>query len=189
MEILKKDFVASLPTICETLLDADFISIDAEFSGLSTPNVKFNNLDNAQYRYNKVRQHIQAFMIVQYGVCAFKKTETGYVAKPFNFYVFGGDTDNVASNRNFLSNASSLSFLRSNNFDFNKLIDEGIPFYNYTEESGLYTTSGGRDIISRHNIVDESTLNKANKGFWIIATNPSKLVTEWHSKTFTGLAQ
>lgn len=33
MEILKKDFEASLPTIREAILEADFISIDAEFSG------------------------------------------------------------------------------------------------------------------------------------------------------------
>jgi hypothetical protein len=91
-------------------------------------------------------------MIVQYGVCAFKKTPQGYVAKPFNFYIYGGDNDNIQSQRTFLSNASSLSFLRSNHFDFNKLIDQGIPFYNYTEEGSVYTTSGGFDVIGRQNI-------------------------------------
>lgn len=118
--------------------------------GLNTPDVRFNNSDDIQQRYHKVQQHVQAFTIVQYGVCAFKKTPTGYVAKPFNFYVFGGDNDNIQSYRNFLSSASSLSFLRSNNFDFNKLIDDGIPFYNYSEERNSYTANGGWNVISRH---------------------------------------
>lgn len=172
MEVLKKDFTASLPSIREAILDADFISIDAEFTGketsfmssplvltlpspsntcigLNTPDVRFNNSDDIQQRYHKVHQHVQAFTVVQYGVCAFKKTSSGYVAKPYNFYVFGGDNNNIQSYRNFLSSASSLSFLRSNHFDFNKLIDEGIPFYNYSEERNSYTANGGWDVISR----------------------------------------
>ncbi|KAI8338954.1 CAF1 family ribonuclease-domain-containing protein [Chlamydoabsidia padenii] len=165
MEILKKDFEASLPTIRQALLDADFISIDAEFSGLSVPTARFNNRDDAQHRYYKVKQHVEAFMVVQYGVCAFKKTNKGYVAKPFNFYIYGGDNDNIQSQRHFLSNASSLSFLRSNHFDFNKLIDQGIPFYNYTEEGSRYTTSGGFNIIGRQNIVSESNMSKSTLGF------------------------
>ncbi|KAI8331547.1 CAF1 family ribonuclease-domain-containing protein [Chlamydoabsidia padenii] len=165
MEVLKKDFEASLPAIREVILDADFISIDAEFTGLSTPDVRFNNTDDLQQRYHKVQQHVQAFTIVQYGVCAFKKTNTGYVAKPFNFYVFGGDNNNVQSYRTFLSSASSLSFLRSNHFDFNKLIDEGIPFYNYAEERNSYTANGGWDVISRHQETEDSNLGKYSRLF------------------------
>jgi hypothetical protein len=178
MEVLKKDFTASLPSIREAILDADFISVDAEFTGketglmsstfvltvisigLNTPDVRFNNSDDIQQRYHKVQQHVQAFTIVQYGVCAFKKTPSGYVAKPFNFYVFGGDNDNIQSYRNFLSSASSLSFLRSNNFDFNKLIDDGIPFYNYSEERNSYTANGGWNVISRH---QEANGNKTDR--------------------------
>ncbi|SAL96564.1 hypothetical protein [Absidia glauca] len=165
MEVLKKDFTASLPAIREAILDADFISVDAEFTGLNTPDVRFNNSDDIQQRYHKVQQHVQAFTVVQYGVCAFKKTPTGYVAKPFNFYVFGGDNDNIQSYRNFLSSASSLSFLRSNNFDFNKLIDDGIPFYNYSEERNSYTANGGWNVISRHQEANDSTLGKHARSF------------------------
>ncbi|KAI8097110.1 CAF1 family ribonuclease-domain-containing protein [Halteromyces radiatus] len=165
MEILKKEFEEALPNIRETLLEADFIAVDAEFSGLATNDVKFQNGDDIQQRYSKIQSHVQAFEIVQYGVCAFKKTDTCYVAKPFNFYVFGSDNDNVQSHRTFLSSASSLSFLRSNNFDFNKLIDEGIPFYNYSEERSLFTTTGGYSIIGRHPVLDDTILNKHQRQF------------------------
>lgn len=33
MEVLKSDFEKTLPVIKEALLDADFISVDAEFTG------------------------------------------------------------------------------------------------------------------------------------------------------------
>ncbi|CAO3595265.1 unnamed protein product [Absidia cylindrospora] len=165
MEILKKNFEASLPTIRAALLDADFISINAEFTGLFTPDAKFSSLDDIQRRYSKAHHHIQSYTIVQYGVCAFKQTASGITAKPFNFYVYGGDTDNIQSNRNFLSNASSLSFLQSNRFDFNKLIDQGIPFYNYAEERSLFTTNSGHDIIGRHPATPDTSLNKHSRSF------------------------
>lgn len=176
MEILKQDFVRSLPEVKKALLEADCISIDAEFTGtmgslavvhiltqsfshigLMTSGYHFQHSDDMNDRYLKMRQAAKEFSIIQYGVCAFKKVDDRhYVAKPFNFFIFGGDTEGMTSQRTFLSNASSLQFLREHKFDFNKLIDGGIPFYNYSEtgiESKGYRGTT-RTVINRQNHID-----------------------------------
>ncbi|KAI9311552.1 ribonuclease H-like domain-containing protein [Dichotomocladium elegans] len=168
MEILKSDFLRSLPEIKKALLDADCIAIDAEFTGLTPPGHHFLQSDSLNDRYAKWRQVVKHYSIIQYGVCAFKKTgESSYSAKPFNFYIFGGDTPDTASNRNFLCNASSLQFLREHQFDFNKLIDGGIPFYNFSETVSQSRAAGGKQttIVSRSNLIDVSTLPNVQKKF------------------------
>ncbi|KAG0163432.1 hypothetical protein DFQ28_011700 [Apophysomyces sp. BC1034] len=141
MEVLKQTFEENYPEIKKSILEADFISIDAEFTGLTTSANSFYPHDDLDTRYQKIRANVKEYTIVQYGVCAFKTTSDGYIAKPYNFYIFGCDTSSITSSRSFGSNASSLSFLRENNFDFNKLIDGGIPFYNYPEEAASFQTS------------------------------------------------
>lgn len=125
--------------------------------GLMTSGYHFQHADDMNDRYLKMRQAAKEFSIIQYGVCAFKKVDDRhYVAKPFNFFIFGGDTEGMTSQRTFLSNASSLQFLREHKFDFNKLIDGGIPFYNYSEtgiESKGYRGTT-RTVINRQNHID-----------------------------------
>ncbi|KAL0078766.1 ribonuclease H-like domain-containing protein [Phycomyces blakesleeanus] len=150
MEVLKQNFEELYPIVKEAILEADFISIDTEFTGLTPPGVSFQQFDNMQQRYEKLAQCIREYTIVQYGVCAFKKTENGYTAKPFNFYVFGCDTNDLQARRTFSCSASSLSFLRSNKFDFNKLIDGGIPFYNFSEEDSAIQSASGTTFAHRN---------------------------------------
>lgn len=124
-------------------------------TGLTTPDVQFQHGDEIATRYSKLKSCVNEFTIIQYGVCAFKKNEqTGdYIAKPFNFYIFGADTDQVQSRRIFAATPSSLAFLRSNKFDFNKLIEEGIPFYNYSEESTMFQSNQGTNVVNRRSMI------------------------------------
>ncbi|KAI7892470.1 ribonuclease H-like domain-containing protein [Mucor mucedo] len=167
MEVLKSNFEVNLPLIEEALSNADFIAIDTEFTGLTTPDVSFQNSDELPVRYSKIKNCVQEFTIIQYGVCAFKKnTDTGdYIAKPFNFYIFGADTNEVQSRRIFSATPSSLTFLRSNQFDFNKLIEEGIPFYNYSEESSMFQSTHGTNVVNRRSVISEASLTKSGKSF------------------------
>ncbi|KAI9490361.1 ribonuclease H-like domain-containing protein [Zychaea mexicana] len=137
MNITKDNFIEKFSTIAGAILEADCIAIDAEFSGLRLNTSIHSQFDDQQARYGKLRDTVKEYSIIQYGVCTFKKGAGSrvYVAKPFNFYIFGGDTATMTSQRSFLCSASSLQFLRSHNFDFNKWIDYGIPFYNFAETS------------------------------------------------------
>ncbi|GAA5815115.1 hypothetical protein MFLAVUS_008621 [Mucor flavus] len=210
MEVLKSDFEVNLPLIKEALLDADFIAIDTEFTGLSTPDIQFQNGDELSTRYSKLKSCVQEFTIIQYGVCAFKKDKaTGdYVVKPFNFYIFGADTDHIQSRRVFSATPSSLSFLRSNKFDFNKLIEQGIPFYNYSEESSMFQSSQGTNIVNRRSVISatislltyfnvESSLTKSGKSFleynrnsinkWLQGNTEKPLVVQVNSSFYKKL--
>ncbi|CAO0794317.1 unnamed protein product [Mucor circinelloides] len=167
MEVLRKEFEDTLPLIEEAMNEADFIAIDTEFTGLSTPDVQFQHADEIATRYSKLKSCVQEFTIIQYGVCAFKRDPSNgnYIAKPFNFYIFGADTHDVYSRRVFSATPSSLAFLRQNKFDFNKLIEEGIPFYNYTEEGSMFQSTQGTNVVNRRAMIKESDLNKSGRGF------------------------
>ncbi|KAG1169818.1 hypothetical protein G6F70_008105 [Rhizopus microsporus] len=168
MEILKSDFEQKLPFIKKAILEADFIAIDCEFTGLTPPHININNTDDLAQRYSKIRSSVEEFTIVQYGVCTFKRDkETGdFIARPFNFYIFGNDPDNMQSRRVFSVDASSLAFLHSNNFDFNKWIKEGIPFYNFTEEGTFYESAYGTlRMNNRRSRIEESALTQSGKSF------------------------
>ncbi|KAI8330136.1 ribonuclease H-like domain-containing protein [Blakeslea trispora] len=166
MEVLKSEFEEKLPVIEQAILEADFISIDTEFTGLTTPNIQLQNSDDLNARYHKLKHCVQEFTIIQYGVCAFKRTSTGdFEAKPFNFYIFGADTQDIQSRRIFSATPSSLSFLRSNKFDFNKLIEEGIPFYNLSEENSMFPSNQGKSMMTRHTKIQESKLTHGGRSF------------------------
>ena len=115
-----------------------------------------SQFDDQQARYYKLCQSAKEYTVIQYGVCAFKKiSEQEYIAKPFNFYIFGGDTPTMNSQRSFLCSASSLQFLRSHNFDFNKWIDNGIPFYNFAEtSSAVKRTDRPGSFVNRQNHIN-----------------------------------
>ena len=49
-----------------------------------------------------------------------------YGNKTYNFYIFPHTSMRGLCDKKFLSQASSLSFLANQGFDFNKLIKEGI---------------------------------------------------------------
>lgn len=123
--------------------------------GLSTPDIQFQHADEISTRYSKLKSCVQEFTIIQYGVCAFKRDPSNgnYIAKPFNFYIFGVDTHDVQSRRVFSATPSSLAFLRQNKFDFNKLIEEGIPFYNYTEEGSMFQSNQGTSVVNRRAMI------------------------------------
>ncbi|CEP08008.1 hypothetical protein [Parasitella parasitica] len=167
MEVLRKEFEQTLPLIEKAMVEADFIAVDTEFTGLTTPDVQFQNTDEIATRYSKLKSCVQEFTIIQYGVCAFKRDASNgnYIAKPFNFYIFGADTEDVQSRRVFSATPSSLAFLRSNKFDFNKLIEHGIPFYNYTEEGSMFQSTQGTSVMNRRSMIKESDLNKSGRGF------------------------
>lgn len=121
MLITKKSFAADLPKMITAINEADFLSIDAEFSGLG-PNIDY--IDDLQSRYGKLRAAAMDYQLLQYGICTFKwdSVKRIYMAQPFYAFLFPN------SGRNFKSSASSLTFLRKYNFDFNAWIDNGISY-------------------------------------------------------------
>uniref|UniRef100_A0ABM0MZ12 Poly(A)-specific ribonuclease PARN n=1 Tax=Saccoglossus kowalevskii TaxID=10224 RepID=A0ABM0MZ12_SACKO len=80
------------------------------------------------------------FLLIQFGVSVFTydKNKARYIAQPFNFYIFPRPMNSRhAPDKIFLCQSSSIDFLISQGFDFNKLFKEGIPYLMPMEENLL----------------------------------------------------
>jgi hypothetical protein len=77
------------------------------------------SLDDIEDRYFKIAASAEQFLVTQFGLSTFKWTGEGYEARSFNIHLFPAPHDDV--DRRFLCQASSLLFLASQGFDFNKV--------------------------------------------------------------------
>uniref|UniRef100_A0A672Z553 Poly(A)-specific ribonuclease PARN n=1 Tax=Sphaeramia orbicularis TaxID=375764 RepID=A0A672Z553_9TELE len=142
MEVTRKNYKDCLNTVYSAIEEADFLAIDGEFSGISDgPNVSAltNGLDTPEERYTKLKKHSMDFLLFQFGLCTFKydQTQSKYITKPFNFYVFPKPFNRTSPDIKFICQSSSIDFLASQGFDFNKVFCHGIPYLNKEEEAQL----------------------------------------------------
>eukprot|EP00798_Chlamydomonas_sp_ICE-L_P021276 gene21276-28197_t len=126
-EVTKHNFKACLPAIRAALDWCDFFAFDCEFSGLhpEQPRLDLEGMDDACDRYIRMARAAQNFSVVQFGLSCLRwdKAEGRYEAQNYNFWVFTSAPDS-----RFMCQSSSLAFLASCGFDFNKWIREGIPY-------------------------------------------------------------
>ncbi|KAK2097545.1 hypothetical protein P7K49_022996 [Saguinus oedipus] len=122
------DFKSNLHKVYQAIEEADFFAIDGEFSGISDgPSV--SALTNG-----------------------FDTPEERYITKSFNFYVFPKPFNRSSPDVKFVCQSSSIDFLASQGFDFNKVfcnvtepavkysldvVKYGIPYLNQEEERQL----------------------------------------------------
>nr|KAF6366808.1 poly(A)-specific ribonuclease [Pipistrellus kuhlii] len=142
MEIIRSNFKSNLHKVYQAIEEADFFAIDGEFSGISDgPSVTTltNGFDTPEERYQKLKKHSMDFLLFQFGLCAFKYdcTHSKYIIKSFNFYVFPKPFNRSSPDVKFVCQSSSIDFLASQGFDFNKVFRNGIPYLNQEEERQL----------------------------------------------------
>lgn len=77
--------------------------------------------DTGNERYDKVRQNIGQFIIIEAGITTFRfvQDQNKYEADKYTFYLFPRSFSSIDSK--FMCQASSLEFLSQHNFDFNKV--------------------------------------------------------------------
>nr|KAF6366803.1 poly(A)-specific ribonuclease [Pipistrellus kuhlii] len=125
MEIIRSNFKSNLHKVYQAIEEADFFAIDGEFSGISDgPSVTTltNGFDTPEERYQKLKKHSMDFLLFQFGLCAFKYDCTHSKSSP---------------DVKFVCQSSSIDFLASQGFDFNKVFRNGIPYLNQEEERQL----------------------------------------------------
>ncbi|KAK2817340.1 hypothetical protein Q5P01_025531 [Channa striata] len=142
MEVTRKNFKDCLNTVYSAIEEADFLAIDGEFSGISDgPNASAltNGLDTPEERYTKLKKHSMDFLLFQFGLCTFKynQAKSKYITKTFNFYIFPKPFSRTSPDIKFICQSSSIDFLASQGFDFNKVFCHGIPYLNQDEEVQL----------------------------------------------------
>uniref|UniRef100_A0A5F9CWR6 Poly(A)-specific ribonuclease PARN n=1 Tax=Oryctolagus cuniculus TaxID=9986 RepID=A0A5F9CWR6_RABIT len=142
MEIIRSNFKSNLHKVYQAIEEADFFAIDGEFSGISDgPSVTAltNGFDTPEERYQKLKKHSMDFLLFQFGLCTFKydHTDSKYITKSFNFYVFPKPFNRSSPDVKFVCQSSSIDFLASQGFDFNKVFCNGIPYLIQEEERQL----------------------------------------------------
>ncbi|XP_063896141.1 poly(A)-specific ribonuclease PARN [Helicoverpa armigera] len=136
MEVVRKNFKETLPLIKDSIEKADFLSIDAEFTGLINGR-DVSIYDSPEDYYTRTMNGSSDFLLIQYGLCAFywDEKKKHYMNDTYNFYLY--PRGRPGPDRMFLCQSSSLDFLASNGFDFNKLIREGISYMTASTEAKL----------------------------------------------------
>ncbi|XP_055943527.1 poly(A)-specific ribonuclease PARN-like isoform X1 [Argiope bruennichi] len=145
MEVTKSNFEELLPSIKKAIDECDFLAIDTELTGLYNARSEEHAFDTMEERYSKLREQCSKFLIIQFGLSTFKyhPEEKKYTHCDFNFYVFPRPHIRQAPDPRFLCQASSLHFLASHGFDFNKTIYEGIPYLTFVQEKKV------RDYVTK----------------------------------------
>lgn len=132
MEVTVENFAETLPSILQAVERADFIAIDAEFTGLRRKETsRYCELDTIEQRYTKAREAAKDFGMIQFGITAFRyiREKSSYSHATFSFYLLGKTGDML-----YYDN-TSLKFLADNGFDFNKLFKSGLPYLSILEET------------------------------------------------------
>ncbi|XP_076232531.1 pre-piRNA 3'-exonuclease trimmer isoform X2 [Calliopsis andreniformis] len=136
-EVLDKNFNRVYPRLEEAVKNASFIAIDAEFTGIQSSEVlKYSLFDSLSVRYEKLRENIQPFLIIQCGLAIFHHVhdENVYIAKCFNFYLLPRSVP--FKNRQFSWQVAALEFLSAHHFDFKKFVS-GISYLDELDEELL----------------------------------------------------
>lgn len=155
MEVTKKNFQESLETIESAINEATFLALDGEFTGLNHAGFShIGTFDTPEERYHKLVQGSGDFLLIQFGLCAFSYDEKTrkYIARPFNFFIYPRPFSRAAPDLRFSCQSSSLDFLQSQGFDFNKWICDGISFLRPQDEAKLK-----EQVIKKHEMFGSPT--------------------------------
>ncbi|KAL0892772.1 hypothetical protein ABMA27_014478 [Loxostege sticticalis] len=155
MEVTRKNFKEALPLVEDSIKKADFLVIDAEFTGLINGR-DVSMFDSPSEYYSRLLNGSSEFLLIQYGLCAFywDHKKRHYMNDAYNFYLF--PRGRPGPEKMFLCQSSSLDFLAAQGFDFNKLIREGISYMTEPTETRLRellterqkTYSSEKDVIN-----------------------------------------
>ncbi|XP_065830778.1 poly(A)-specific ribonuclease PNLDC1-like [Oscarella lobularis] len=152
-EVTRDNFDELLPQIKNDIDKSIFVAVDAEFSGMVAKDLDYLPLtEDAAARYRRVRENIQLFTLTQFGLSTFvyDRSTNSFQAHSYNFYLFPSQCGNYDPRIMFQS--SSVTFLQRLDFDFNKVIFEGIPFLNSEQEESLRRQKFKRSFQDIHEV-------------------------------------
>ncbi|RZC50370.1 hypothetical protein C5167_018793 [Papaver somniferum] len=138
--VTRDNFDSVFENLKNHIKQADFVSVDLEMTGVtSAPWRDSFDFDRNDIRYLKIKDSVEKFAVVQFGVCPFRwdDSKKTFVAHPHNFYIFPRKElpfyDGPAEE--FLCQATSIDFLAKYKFDFNACIHQGISYLSREQEA------------------------------------------------------
>uniref|UniRef100_A0A182NHZ9 Poly(A)-specific ribonuclease RNA-binding domain-containing protein n=1 Tax=Anopheles dirus TaxID=7168 RepID=A0A182NHZ9_9DIPT len=165
MDITKNNFLEQLPSIRETIRNASFFAMDCEFTGLASDRTTLP-FDTPEEVYLKMLENGSQYIIVQFGLCAFRveppaedeKGGSPHISyKCYNFYCYPKGRTNV-----FSCQGESMRFLADNGFDFNRLFREGLSYVNEPDEQRYRADLLDRQATRAANILVQAEEESTN---------------------------
>lgn len=153
------------------------MSLDCEFSGIMK--YDYNTVLDDQYsRFEKIKHYNKKYKIIQIGISCFKycNFSCSYDIDVYNFYILKNKQHNIE----FCSD--TMRFLLDNNFDFNKLIKEGLSYTNEEEYKNIQNLKP--ELILSSSLVNEQ-LNENLRTMFLEITEI--LVTKDKDYTFSNV--
>lgn len=135
MDVNRTAFPARILQILEALSECHFVSLDFEFSGVSSK-PQTRQKQTIQERYTETKQAAERYSILQVGLtCAvYDRTREVYVLKPYNLPLSPTFQEDLDLERIFSFQSGAVDFLLKNNFDFNTSLRQGVPYLSRDEE-------------------------------------------------------
>jgi hypothetical protein len=154
MDVTKDNLNEAIEDLLKHLPSCDFIAIDEEMTGIDIKGARNSRADTSNTRYLRMVDVASRFSVIQFGIALFTRKGSGYVSRPYNFFVFPepgqGSQDVVLS-------AGAIEFLKKHNMNFQKWMYESCSFVNEKEENRLRAKYFPEDT-------DESPSKKKGKG-------------------------
>ncbi|XP_042397151.1 poly(A)-specific ribonuclease PARN-like isoform X1 [Zingiber officinale] len=156
MQVTRSNFNAALEGLRACVEESDFVVVDLEMTGVtSAPWRNSFEFDRSDVRYLKLKDSVEKFAVVQFGVCPFRwdSSKGSFFAHPHNFYIFPrNELPLHGPPDDFLWQVTSIDFLAKCQFDFNACIYEvscRIPRAN----AALATTTKSKCWIQNHLLI------------------------------------
>ncbi|CAH2241184.1 jg3250 [Pararge aegeria aegeria] len=157
MEITRMNFSEQLENITKNLKRSCFVAFDAEFTAILTEYCfKHRLFDTNKERYDLIKNEVSKMIMTQVGLTMFQynREDDGYAAVGYTFHLCPQAVADI--DQSFIFQASTLQFLCTHNFNFNKFIYDGLPFLSKAEEAHI-----------KQQLKDETLLDNLVHGFTI----------------------
>jgi poly(A)-specific ribonuclease len=161
MDVDKVAFYPRLLQILEDLSTAHFVSLDFEFSGISSRQPGGGRQKQTlQERYAETKEAAERYRILQIGLtCVGQNDEPGqeeYVLKPLNFPLNPSFDEELDLERIFSFQSGAVDFLLKNNFNLSEPFTRGVPYLSRDEEKMAKQKAKERQDKSRFDVIELS---------------------------------
>ncbi|XP_074598516.1 pre-piRNA 3'-exonuclease trimmer-like [Brevipalpus obovatus] len=135
MWVGRNNFDEVYPDIVESIDKCTFLAIDLEFTGLFLSKDDQSLFDSLEKRYEKMKYCVQRFIPCQFGLSIYTKDgdQNRYNTKSYSFFSFPETQGNDI--KNITVDIEAMEFLAAHDFDFNKLLYDGLPYLNAEQEA------------------------------------------------------
>ncbi|CAN7048832.1 hypothetical protein IGI04_026216 [Brassica rapa subsp. trilocularis] len=143
-QVTKSNFKSSLDELRTSIESSDFVALSLQNTGSHAAAWhRVSAIDTPQTSYLKAKYAADRYQIFQFALCPFSLRGSKLTVHPYNFYLFPRDELKLGMpSYSFSCQASRLTAMAREGFDFNTCIYEGISYLSREQESASKFLSG-----------------------------------------------